>query len=254
MDQPTLILITNDDGFEAPGIRHLAEYVGQWAEVVVAAPDGPRSGQSSAITVDAPLYLTRRPDIGRAKVWSVNGTPVDCVKLAMHALFKDRRPDMILSGINHGSNSGNSVLYSGTMGAVLEGCTLGIPSVGFSLLDHNHDADFSGCTRFVDEIARGVAATGLPSGVRLNVNIPAGCVPKGMKVVKASQGYWTDEYSPVTEADGRTAYRLTGRYVDRDPDDDTTDNYWLGRGYVTVVPTCVDMTAPLKDLHCISEL
>ena len=105
MDQPTLILITNDDGFEAPGIRHLAECAGRWAEVVVAAPDGPRSGQSSAITVDAPLHLTRRPDIGRATVWSVNGTPVDCVKLALHALFKDRRPDMILSGINHGSNS-----------------------------------------------------------------------------------------------------------------------------------------------------
>lgn len=254
MDQRPLILITNDDGFEAAGIRYLAECVGQWADVIVAAPDGPQSGQSSAITVSSELYLTRRADIGRAKVWSVNGTPVDCVKLAMHALFKERRPDMLLSGINHGSNSGNSVLYSGTMGAVLEGCTLGIPSVGFSLLDHNHDADFSECGRFVDEISRGVAASELPSGVCLNVNIPAECKPKGVKITRASQGYWTDEYSPVTTSDGRTAYRLTGHYVDRDPDDDTTDNYWLARGYVTVVPTCVDMTAPVKDLRCISEL
>ena len=254
MDQRTLILITNDDGFEAAGIRYLAKCVGRWADVVTVAPDGPRSGQSSAITVNSELYLTRRADEEGAQVWSVNGTPVDCVKLAMHALFRERRPDLILSGINHGSNSGNSVLYSGTMGAVIEGCTLGIPSVGFSLLDHHADADFSECGRYVDEIARGVAASGLPSGICLNVNIPARCKPNGIKLVRASMGHWIGEYSQTTAPDGRTAYRLTGEYVDRDPDDSSTVNYWLGRGYVTVVPTGVDMTADCKDIACLREL
>ncbi|MDE6287453.1 MAG: 5'/3'-nucleotidase SurE, partial [Muribaculaceae bacterium] len=159
-----LILITNDDSISAPGLLRLVDCVPEGTDIIVVAPAEPRSGQSSALTVGTPLRIKSVADYKTARMFTVNGTPVDCVKLAMDAIVP-RRPDLVLAGINHGSNSGCNVLYSGTMGAVLEGCTLGITSCGFSLLHHSMQADFSMCLPFVKEIIAKLLESGLPKGV-----------------------------------------------------------------------------------------
>ncbi len=237
-----LIMITNDDSVYAPGLRHLIACVAGMADIVAVAPARQQSGQASAITVDMPLRITRHDNIGSAEIFAVDGTPVDCVKLGLHAIVP-RRPDMLLSGINHGSNSGNSVIYSGTMGAVIEGCMCGIPSIGFSLLHHAIDADFSETTPYVVDIVEAVLAAGLPDEVCLNVNIPAKCRPKGMKMTTAARGRWTEEYREYTDPSGKPFYLLTGHYVNEEPDNTTTDLYWLDREYVSVTPVRPDQTA-----------
>lgn len=243
MKQKPLIFITNDDGISSPGIHRLAEAASSLGDVVVVAPDSPKSGQASAITVDSPLRLTEVDFGGGVEAYSVNGTPVDCVKLGMHAVMRDRRPAILLSGINHGSNSGNSVIYSGTMGAVIEGNFVGIPSIGFSLLDHHHDADFSPVLPWVTRITARVLESGLPKDICLNVNFPKGCEPKGMKMAAGARGHWTEEYAEYISPHGKPFYLLTGHYVNDDPDDPTTDNYWLSRGWGTIVPVRPDQTA-----------
>lgn len=237
-----LILISNDDGVYTKGLHHLVDCVKDMGEVVVVAPDAPRSGQSSAITVGSPLRITRHPDYNGAQIYSVNGTPVDCVKLALNTIVP-RRPDLLLSGINHGSNSGNSIIYSGTMGAVLETSMLNIPSIGYSLLHHSLQADFSETTPFIKSITAKVLACGLPREVCLNVNFPAKVKIEGLKVVKAARGHWTEEYREYEDPNGKPFYILTGKYVPDNPDDDTTDVYWLDRNYATVVPARADQTA-----------
>lgn len=172
-----LIMITNDDSIAAPGLHHLVECVRDMADVIVVAPAHPHSGQSSALTVGAPLKIKELEQKHEGvRLFTVGGTPVDCVKLGLHTIVP-RKPDMLLSGINHGSNSGTCITYSGTMGAVLEGCMQHIPSVGFSLLHHSMRADFSLSTSFVKGIAANVLEKGLPDGVCLNVNIPAKVEP-----------------------------------------------------------------------------
>ncbi len=240
MSQP-LILVTNDDGAHAPGLHHLIRTLHSFGQVIAVAPDGPRSGQASAITVETPLRISRCSAYDYAEIYAVNGTPVDCVKLAMHAIVP-RRPDIIVSGINHGSNSGNSVIYSGTMGAVMEGCMLGIPSIGYSLLHHSIAADFSHTTPWIQQITSRVLTNGLPPQVCLNVNIPAKCEPLGIKVCEASPGHWTEEYRDYTDPSGRTFYMLTGKFHDDDPDNPAYDNYWLSRQYISVVPVRPDQT------------
>ena len=237
-----LILITNDDGIDAPGIHELIDYVKNMGEVVAVAPTHPHSGQSSAISVNRALEITAYPDYNGAKTYAVNGTPVDCVKLAMHALL-DRRPDIILSGINHGSNSGNSIIYSGTMGAVLEGCMLGVPSVGYSYHSHDQKIDISACCDVVEEITARVIANGLPKDICLNVNIPKCEKVKGMKVVRSARGYWTEEYADYLDPHGRPFYWLTGRFYNEEPDNPDTDLYWTERGYASVVPCRPDQSA-----------
>lgn len=245
--QKPLILVTNDDGVNAPGLHHLINCVTDMGDVIAVAPDGPRSGQASAITVETPLRITRHKGYDHAEVYSVNGTPVDCVKLAMHTVLP-RTPQLIISGINHGSNSGNSIIYSGTMGAVMEGCMISIPSVGFSLLHHSIAADFSHTTEFVRNITRKVLEHGLPDQVCLNVNIPAKCTPKGVKICQASPGRWTEQYAYYVDPQGRNFYMLTGKYINTDPDNPAYDNYWLDREFVTVVPVRPDQTyAPALD-------
>lgn len=237
-----LILISNDDGVRAPGIHKLVEWVKDMAEVWVVAPAEPRSGQSSAITVNAPLRIQEHPEYDGAKVMSVTGTPVDCIKLAMHHIVP-RRPDMILSGINHGSNAGNSVIYSGTMGAVFEGCMVGIPSVGYSLLHHSMQADFSECERFIKQITAAVLEKGLPQGVCLNVNFPAKVKIEGAKTVRSARSYWTEEYASYTDPHGKPFYLLTGKQINLEPDEPETDLYWLGRNWATIVPERADQNA-----------
>jgi 5'-nucleotidase len=187
-----LILITNDDGYLAKGIEVLVEAVQDMGQIVVFAPDLPRSGMSGAITVTQPLhaYIWKRER--NVTSYVCNGTPVDCVKLALNE-FLDRKPDLILSGINHGSNAGVSVLYSGTMGAAIEGCIFEIPSIGFSLCNHSPYADFNESKKVVRKIVEKVFETGLPSRVCLNVNIPTGKV-KGIKAATQTQGKWASEF------------------------------------------------------------
>lgn len=237
-----LILITNDDSISAPGLLRLVDCVPEGTDIIVVAPAEPRSGQSSALTVGAPLRIKSVSDYKNARMFTVNGTPVDCVKLAMDAIVP-RKPDLVLAGINHGSNSGCNVLYSGTMGAVLEGCTLGITSCGFSLLHHSMQADFTMCLPFVKEIIAKLLESGLPKGVCLNVNIPARVVPEGVRVCRAAMGHWTDEYARYTDPSGNPFYWLTGRFVNDEPQAIDTDEYWLGKNYISVVPVGSDMTA-----------
>lgn len=240
-DEP-LILISNDDGVHAPGLHYLINCVRSLGHVIVVAPDAPRSGQSGALTVNAPLTITRHDGYEGAEVYSVSGTPVDCVKLALHTIVP-RKPDIMLCGINHGTNSGNCVLYSGTMGAVLEACSDGIPAVGYSLLHHSLKADFSQCGPFVLRITQAVLRSGLPEGVCLNVNIPAKCTPVGMKVLRAANGCWTEEYAEYTSPHGQPFYWLTGHFENYEPDNAETDEYWLARQWVSIVPVEVNPTA-----------
>lgn len=237
-----LILICNDDGVDAPGIRHLAKIVAGMGDVVIVAPDDAQSGKSSALTVNAPLMLTQHPDMDDIKVFSVNGTPVDCVKIAIHAVL-DRKPDLLLSGINHGSNAAINNIYSGTMGAAMEGCIIGVPSIGYSLLTHSTNADLEPLTSFIVEITDRVLRNGLPEGVCLNVNFPARCIPKGLKVVRGAKGHWTEEYQDFATPHGKPFFWLTGKFHNEEPDNPETDEYWLGREYGTIVPIRPDQTA-----------
>lgn len=239
-----LILVSNDDSIEAAGVHRLIEWLAPFGDIVAVCPDAPRSGQSMAITVNAPLRITPAGTFAGALMYKVNGTPVDCVKLAMHRIVP-RRPSLVAAGINHGSNSSVNVCYSGTMGAVMEGCTFGIPSVGFSLTDHSPDADFSPCRRAVETLVPAVLAHGLPQGVCLNVNIPDGGEPRGMRLVRAARARWSDEYQEMTDPHGHPFYWLTGRFVNEEPDCDQTDEWCLAHGVVSVVPTLIDHTAPV---------
>lgn len=237
-----LILISNDDSIAAPGILRLVECCPPDADIIVVAPQEPHSGQSSALTVNKPLRINSLPDHHGARVFTVNGTPVDCIKLALNAIVP-RRPDLVLAGINHGSNSGCNVIYSGTMGAVLEGCNVGITSCGFSLLHHSLKADFSLSAPLVTETIARLLAEPLPDGVCLNVNIPARVVPAGVKVCRAARGHWTEEYTKYLDPAGVPFYWLTGQFVNLEPDAEDTDEYWLSQGYMSAVPVAVDLTA-----------
>ena len=237
-----LILITNDDGIEAKGISHLISIAVKLGEVIVVAPEAPQAAKSSALTVNSPLMAKNLESIHGAKVFTVNGTPVDCVKVAMHALLY-RKPDLVLSGINHGSNAAVNNLYSGTMGAAMEGCVLGVPSIGYSLLSHSPRADFEPLTPFIEDITARVLKNGLPDGICLNVNFPAHCTPLGMKVLRAAKGHWSEEYADYATPHGTPFYWLTGKFHNMEPDNPETDEYWLARQYGSIVPIRPDQTA-----------
>lgn len=248
-----IILITNDDSIEAPGIHHLARCVRTLGDVYVVAPRQPQSGQAAALTVGSPLRITELPQEEEGiRMFTVNGTPVDCVKLALHAIVP-RKPDLVLSGINHGSNANVNVTYSGTMGAVLEGCLEGIPSIGFSLMHHSLKADFSMCTAFVASITAKVLEKGLPKGICLNVNIPARVLPEGIRVCRACKGRWTDGYKRYLDPQGTPFYWLTGKFINEEPDATDTDEYWLQRNYISVVPVSADRSA-LPEIRPITTL
>ncbi|MDE6283107.1 MAG: 5'/3'-nucleotidase SurE [Muribaculaceae bacterium] len=247
-----LILISNDDSVNAPGLHVLVDCVKDLGEVWVVAPAEPKSGQSSSLTFNAPLRVTEHPDYEGAHLFSVSGTPVDCVKLAMHTILP-RRPDLVLAGINHGSNAGNSVIYSGTMGAVFEGCMDGIPSIGYSLLHHSMAADFSECLPFVKSLTAEVLDKGLPEGVCLNVNFPAKVKIEGMKVVRAARSHWTEEYKQYIDPHGKPFYWLTGSQVNEDKDNPETDLYWLSRNYATCVPCTALQNASPAEIASVAE-
>lgn len=237
-----LVLLTNDDGVDAPGLYRLVDCLPDDVDAIVVAPASAQSGKSSAITVNAPLRIKTCSDYRAARVFSVSGTPVDCIKLAMHAIVP-RRPSLILSGINHGSNSGCNVVYSGTMGAVIEGCLLGIPSCGFSLLHHSWSADFGPAMPLVAEMIKKLLRDGMPDGVCLNVNIPANVDPRGVRVCRAARSYWTDEYERYNDPTGSPFYMLKGTFVNCDSGARDTDEYWLSENYVSAVPVVCDISA-----------
>ena len=239
-----LILVTNDDGVDAKGIGCLVETLRGLGRIIVVAPDSVRSGQACSFTYTCPVVLTPLSDDGDVAVYSTSGTPVDCVKLALHRLFVNRRPDLIVSGINHGANSSVCVVYSGTMGACIEGSIVGIPSIGLSLCDCDPDADFSSACRVAREMVESVLAHGLDRGVCLNVNIPKVDELKGVRVCRQADGYWRKEFRFLREEESkREVFKVTGEYANREPEATDTDEYFLAQGYVTVVPTKVDLTS-----------
>jgi len=239
-----LILVTNDDGVTAPGIRALIAVMKTLGDVVVVAPDSPQSATGHAITINNTLYINKidiDPDIETE--YSCSGTPVDCVKFAVNEILH-RKPDLCVSGVNHGSNSSINVIYSGTMSAAVEAGIEGIPAIGFSLLDYNWDADFEPAKAFIKKITENVLENGLPDGVILNVNIPK--LPekeiKGIKICRQAKAMWTEKFDKRTNPMGRDYYWLTGKFVNLDNGEDT-DEWALANGYVSVVPVQFDLTA-----------
>ncbi len=242
-DRKPLILVANDDGYNSNGIRALVKAARKFGDVLVAAPREHQSGQSSAITFATPLRAVKCHEEPGLTVWAVNGTPADCVKLALDQLLGERTPDLTLSGINHGFNMGVSVLYSGTMGAAFESCVHGIPSIAFSYGDALFDEQASACLPMVEKVIDRVLKGGLPRGVCLNVNIPkTETMPKGIKITTACMGHWASEFERRVDPTNREYYWMTGYYEPDNPQDNTTDMYWTDRGWVSVTPTRADQT------------
>jgi 5'-nucleotidase len=237
-----LILITNDDGVQALGINKLIEEIRPLGEIVVVAPDGPRSGMSSAISSINPIRANLLKKEENLTIYSCSGTPVDCVKFAMSEVL-DRKPDLLLAGINHGSNAAICVIYSGTIGATLEGCISGIPSIGVSLTDHAPDADFSQAARFGRSTAEKALKYGLPPGVCLNLNVPAIPDVKGLKVCSQTKGRWIKEFQKFKDPSGHDYYWLTGEFLNEDIQNTGNDEWALDHGYAALVPLQIDMTA-----------
>lgn len=248
MTEKPLILIANDDGIDAPGVHRLIDYLHDMARIVCLCPDSPRSGGSMALTVSGALRVKPMGTYMGAQMFCTNGTPTDCVKLAWHTVLRDEKPAAVVAGINHGSNAAINVLYSGTMGAAREGCAFGVPSAGFSLTNHSHEADFSACRPFVRAIVKGMIENGLPEGVCLNVNIPDGCLPSRMTLARECKGNWSDEYKEYTDPSGHPFYMLSGSFENLEPEASDTDEYALKHGEVSVVPTMLATTAPMQGL------
>lgn len=238
-----LILVTNDDGITAPGIRALVEVATEFGEVVVVAPDKPQSGQGHAITLNHPIRLRKSTIFGNVEAHECTGTPVDCVKLAKKVLYKNREISLCVSGVNHGSNASVNIIYSGTMSAAMEASLEGINSIGFSLLDFSYNADFGASKFFASQIIHKILKNGMPETKLLNVNIPKGTVAdiKGVRVCKQAEGIWDEEFQEGTDPRGQKYYWLNGEFLNLD-DDPNTDINWLGQQYVTVVPSGHDLT------------
>lgn len=237
-----LILISNDDGYHAKGINSLIDMLRDIADIIVCAPESARSGFATAFSATIPLRLKLRRDEVGMQMWSCNGTPVDCVKIALQELFADRLPDMILGGINHGDNASVNVHYSGTMGVTLEGCMKYIPSIGFSLCDFSSDADFEPLRPYVRQIVQKVLSEGLPKGVCLNVNFPKLTEFKGIKTCRMAMGTWYNECVKQRHPHGYDYYWMTGSYRNDEPEKEDTDNWALTHGYISITPTRIDVT------------
>jgi 5'-nucleotidase len=239
-----LILVTNDDGITAPGIRNLVEVASKFGTVVVVAPDKPQSGQGHAITLNLPLRLDEVHLFEGVKSFTCSGTPVDCVKLAKNVILKNKNIALCLSGINHGSNAAINILYSGTMSAAMEASIEGINSIGFSLCDFSYEADFTAAKHYAEKIIKHVLDHGMSNTKLFNVNIPKGSIEdiKGIKTCKQSEGYWKEDFKEGTDPMGKKYYWLTGEYYDLDKESNT-DIKALADNYVSVVPCGHDLTS-----------
>lgn len=246
-----LILISNDDGITSSGIRKLVELMSQLGEVVVVAPDSPQSGMGHAITVGDTLRLVKTDIFGDILAYKCSGTPADCIKLAKHEVLKDRKVDLVVSGINHGSNTSISVLYSGTMSAAIEGAIEGGPAIGFSLCDFSWNADFSHVDDYILKITQQTLKNGLPKGIALNVNIPPKQNEKikGIKVCRQANARWEEEFDKRIDPHGRDYYWMVGNFVNHDKGEDN-DEWAINNNYVSIVPCQFDLTGH----HAITHL
>ncbi|MEP4533919.1 MAG: 5'/3'-nucleotidase SurE [Cyclobacteriaceae bacterium] len=243
MSKP-LILITNDDGITSSGIQKLVDLMTQLGEVVVVAPNSPQSGMGHAITVGDTLRITRNDIFGDIVAYDCSGTPADCVKLAKHHVLKDRKIDLVVSGINHGSNTSISVLYSGTMSAAIEAAIEDTPAIGFSLCDYNTEAEMSHVDESILKIAKQVLDKGLPRGIAINVNIPPmqNEPIKGIKVCRQANARWEEDFDQRVDPHGRKYFWMVGNFVNHDKGEDN-DEWAIANNYVSVVPCQFDLTA-----------
>lgn len=239
-----LILISNDDGYTAPGINKLVDMLRPLGyRLVVCAPDGARSGFSCAFSAELPLRLYHKSGDGQVDVWACNGTPVDCVKIAVDRILGGRMPDMVIGGINHGDNSTVNNHYSGTMGIAKEGCMKYIPSVAFSSCFYNHDANLEPLAPYIRKIVENVIRNGLPKGICLNVNFPAREEFKGVKVCRMTFGQWVNEIVAEKHPRGYDYFWMVGHYRNDELAAEDTDQWALDNGYVAITPTRIDVTA-----------
>ena len=240
--EKTLILLSNDDGVNAKGLNELIRALRGLGEIIVMAPDGPRSGASGSITSEHPVRYYKVREEEDLTVYKCSGTPVDCVKLALHAVVP-HRPDVVIGGINHGDNSAVN-------GVVIEGCLKGIPSIGYSLCNHLADADFSALLPYIRRITEEVLEHGLPAGICLNVNFPDVAEFKGVRICRQTNGTWEKEWKVCTHPRGGEYYWLTGQFVNHEPEAVDSDHWALNHGYVAITPTQIDVTAYsiIKDL------
>jgi 5'-nucleotidase len=238
-----LILVTNDDGITAPGLRKLITIMQGIGEVVVVAPDKPQSGMGHAVTVTTPLMLKQFQSDNRHPEYSCNGTSVDCVKMGLKVVLK-RIPNLVVSGINHGSNASVNILYSGTMAAALEAAIENIPAIGFSLNNFSHHANFNGFEKYIEKITRRVLENGLPPATCLNVNIPDvnGSEIKGIKVARQGRGMWNESYEKRIDPFKRNYYWISGFFESADEHEDT-DVWAIKNNFISVVPVHIDMTS-----------
>ncbi|MBR5963181.1 MAG: 5'/3'-nucleotidase SurE [Bacteroidaceae bacterium] len=241
VDMKPLILISNDDGYLAKGVRFLAETLRPLAQIIVVAPAEGRSGMACACTFREPVYRALIESEEGLEIYSCTGTPVDCVKLAI-AQICPRKPDLIVGGINHGDNSAINAHYSGTMGVVLEGCMKGIPSVAFSLASHDVDADFTPMVPYIRRIVSYILENGLPTGSCLNVNCPDRAEYKGMRICHMANGLWENEFERRDHPRGGDYFWLTGSFRLTENQDDCADKKAMDEGYVAVTPIHLDLT------------
>lgn len=243
MSNRPLILVSNDDGITAPGIRNLVDAVKHLGEVVIVAPDSPQSAMGHAVTISKPLRLDKTDIYGDILAYQCSGTPADCVKLAVDKVLH-RKPDLMVSGINHGSNSSINILYSGTMSAAMEAAIEGIPAVGFSLCDFAYDADFSLAKKVASTVAANILANGLPMATLLNVNIPKVKETEfnGVRICRQAVAKWKEEFDERLDPNGRKYFWLTGQFINHDKGDDT-DEWALANNYASIVPVHFDLTA-----------
>lgn len=239
-----LILVTNDDGITAGGLRTLVNSARKFGDVLVVAPDSPQSAQGHAITIERPVFVRQSKAFGdEVEAYECSGTPVDCVKIAKSVLLQGRTPDLCVSGINHGSNAAINIIYSGTLSAAMEASLEGTPSIGFSFLDYRADADFTVCIPYVEKLIGHVLEHGMDEGNLYNVNIPnlpAGQI-RGIKVCRQAEARWVEEYVKGEDPRGRPYYWLTGKFVNNEEREDADANA-LQAGYVSLVPSHHDLT------------
>ena len=241
-NQRPLIFVSNDDGIMSKGLSALIKCLRPIGEIVVMAPDTHRSGTSCSMTVTEPIhYQLIRKDVGLT-VYKCSGTPTDCTKLAFHTVL-NRKPDLVVAGINHGDNSSVNAHYSGTMGAVIEGCLKGVPSIAFSLCNHDLNANFDATEPYVRHISDMVLKNGLPALTCLNVNFPDTKDLKGIRICEQAKGQWVNEWENFAHRDDTHYYWLTGNFEDTDTENQQSDHWALANGYVAITPTTVDLTA-----------
>lgn len=244
MSSEKLIFLTNDDSYRSKGFEAAIEVARRFGRVIAVAPEAPQSGMSQAITIHTPLRLNKVREEEGVTVYSLNGTPVDCVKIAFDYLLTDEKIDLAISGINHGSNAAINVLYSGTMGAAIEASFYNIPSIGLSLTDHDPNADFEGAVKYGTEIIEKVLGGNIELPYCLNINVPN--IPcseiKGIRPSRQTRGFWREEFYPRTDPHGRQYFWLTGGFQNSEPAAEDSDEWALANGYVAIVPVQVDMT------------